>query len=120
MSTNSTLLCLHQDPVQWTLEEGCKPKLPERTIKSVDALVTKSNGVHVPWAIVHSVLNVEFAQRLEAKVRAEPPAPLPRPENPGEGLDRSKTNPPQPATDDKDAPLSPGVWTSILDGSIGF
>ncbi len=34
-------------------------ELPEGALKSVDALVTKSDGAHFLWATVHFILNVK-------------------------------------------------------------
>src|ERR1700690_305996 len=42
-------------------------ELPDGALKSVDALVTKSDGAHFLCATIHSVLHVKPAQRLEAK-----------------------------------------------------
>ncbi len=38
-------------------------ELPDGALKSVDALVTKSDGVHFLWATVHFVINVKPTQR---------------------------------------------------------
>ena len=40
-------------------------ELTDGTLKSVDALVTKSDGPHFLWATVHFILNVKPAQHLE-------------------------------------------------------
>jgi DNA-binding response OmpR family regulator len=42
-------------------------ELPAAALKSVDALVVKSDGAHFLWATVHFVLNVKPAQRHKAK-----------------------------------------------------
>ncbi|MGA3348143.1 MAG: response regulator [Candidatus Sulfotelmatobacter sp.] len=47
--------------------------LPDGALKSVDALVTKSDGAHFLWATVHFVLNVQPAQRLEEKLKPQIP-----------------------------------------------
>ena len=44
-------------------------ELPDGALKSVDALVTKSDGAHFLWATVHFVLTVKPSQRLEGAVR---------------------------------------------------
>ena len=49
-------------------------ELPAAALKSVDALVVKSDGVHFLWATVHFVLNVKPAQRHEAKLRSQAPS----------------------------------------------
>jgi DNA-binding response OmpR family regulator len=46
-------------------------ELPASALKSVDALVAKSDGAHFLWATVHFVLNVKPGQRREAGLRAK-------------------------------------------------
>jgi DNA-binding response OmpR family regulator len=46
-------------------------ELPEGSLKSVDALVTKADGPHFLWATVHFVLNVKPIQRKEGTLRAQ-------------------------------------------------
>jgi DNA-binding response OmpR family regulator len=91
-------------------------ELPTDALKSVDALVVKSDGPHFLLATVHFVLNVKPAQRHEAQKRTQTPAHLRR-------LGRARAgqgNPPQPATEGKDAPFSGEVWRSIRDGTVRF
>src|ERR1022692_3309863 len=45
-------------------------ELPEGALKSVDALVTKSDGPHFLWATVHFVLSVKPTQRGEETLTA--------------------------------------------------
>jgi DNA-binding response OmpR family regulator len=73
-------------------------ELPYDALKSIDALVTKSDGAHFLWATVHFVLNVKPAQSREAKLQS------------GTRL------PPVP----KDAPLSAREWKDIRAGTIRF
>jgi DNA-binding response OmpR family regulator len=40
-------------------------ELPDGALKSVDALVTKSDGAHFLWATIHFVLNVKPAKALK-------------------------------------------------------
>jgi DNA-binding response OmpR family regulator len=54
-------------------------ELTDGTLKSVDALVTKSDGPHFLWAAVHFILNVKPAQHLEGKLSDQTPARLRRP-----------------------------------------
>jgi CheY-like chemotaxis protein len=54
-------------------------ELPEGALKSVDALVTRSDGAHFLWATIHFVLNVKPARHLEAKLRSPVPVHLRRP-----------------------------------------
>jgi DNA-binding response OmpR family regulator len=53
-------------------------ELPEGPLKSVDALVTKSDGPHFLWATAHFVLNVKPTQRREGMLRAEKAAHIRR------------------------------------------
>ena len=48
-------------------------ELPDGALKSVDALVTKSDGAHFLWATVHFVLNVKPSLRDKAALRARTP-----------------------------------------------
>jgi response regulator RpfG family c-di-GMP phosphodiesterase len=73
-------------------------ELPDADLKSVDALVAKSDGAHFLWATVHFVLNVKPAQHREAKLRAQMPIHLRRPVSLREGADRRQTTAAQPST----------------------
>jgi len=177
MATQSTLLCIHRDPVQLSLlkengyeletatngSEGLRlfmsrpvdavvleyhlglldgatiadeikqvrpeipivmladhAELPADALKSVDALVDKSDGPYFLLATVHFVLNVKPAQHPVAQ-RRSPTTSHPR--RPGRSRERAKpgqANPPQLATDEKDTPFSREVWRSIRDGAIQF
>jgi len=116
MATNSTLLCIHRDPAQLRLlqEHGyelvtaaeikqVRPKvpivmladhleLPDGALRSVDALVAKSDGPHFLLATVHFVLNVKPAQNHDGKLGAETPAHRHRPGRPREGADRGQAD----------------------------
>jgi DNA-binding response OmpR family regulator len=70
-------------------------ELPEGALKSVDALVTKSDGAHFLWATIHFVLNVKPAKCLEAKLRAQAPIHLRRPCSSRERWNRCQSNPSQ-------------------------
>ena len=54
-------------------------ELPNGALKSIDALVTKSDGIHFLLAAVHFMLNVRPAQRRERGLRVQAPAHLRRP-----------------------------------------
>lgn len=43
--------------------------LPDDTLKSVDAIVTKSDGGHLLWATVHFILTVKLAKGHEGSLR---------------------------------------------------
>jgi CheY-like chemotaxis protein len=53
--------------------------LPDDAFKSVDALVTKSDGDHFLLATLHFVLSVKPAQRQQEKLRGPTPVHLRRP-----------------------------------------
>jgi hypothetical protein len=95
-------------------------ELPEGALKSVDALVTKSDGAHFLWATVHFVLNVKPALRLQAASTAQMPVRHRRPGNPLRGSYPGHGNLNQPALDERNAPFSPRVWRRILNGSVEF
>ena len=67
-------------------------ELPVDALKSVDALVAKSDGPHFLLATVHFVLHVKPAQRNEAKLRAQTPAHLQRPARSRGGTDCRPAN----------------------------
>jgi CheY-like chemotaxis protein len=64
--------------------------LPNGALKSVDAIVAKSDGPHFLLETVHFVMNVKPAQRHQGKLRAQTPAHLRRPGRSREGADRSR------------------------------
>ena len=67
-------------------------ELPDGALKSVDALVAKSDGPHFLLATVHFVLNVKPAQSHDGKLGAETPAHRHRPGRPREGADRGQAD----------------------------
>jgi CheY-like chemotaxis protein len=64
--------------------------LPDGALKSVDAIVAKSDGLHFLLETVHFVLNMKPAQRNQGNLRAQTPAHLRRPGRSREGADRSR------------------------------
>ena len=52
--------------------------LPDSALKSVDALLTKSDGAHLLWATVHFILTVKLAECQEGSLKAQTPTPLRR------------------------------------------
>ena len=92
--------------------------LPDDAFKSVDALVTKSDGAHFLLATLHFVLNVKPSQRQPEKLRA--PVHFRRTGRSRAGSGRRSANAPQLAIDKTNAPFSPRVWRSIRDGIIQF
>lgn len=77
-------------------------ELPDGALKSVDALVVKSDGMHFLWATVHFILNVKVGRGHEREMRAEAPAQLRR----GRRASRTRGGrpAPRPGTDQNDAP----------------
>jgi DNA-binding response OmpR family regulator len=98
--------------------------LPSDALKSVDALVVKSDGPHFLLATVHFVLNVKSAQHHKVQLRAQAPAHVRRLGRARSGASSGQvTSPqsaPQSATDAKDAPFSGEVWRSIRNGTVEF
>jgi CheY-like chemotaxis protein len=95
-------------------------ELPEEALKSVDALVTKADGVHFLWATIHFILNVKPAKRPAGDLETRTPTRLRRPGGSRAWSERGWATPPDTATGDRDAPFSPCVWSSIWNGSIEF
>ena len=84
-------------------------ELPDGALKSVDALVTKSDGAHFLWATVHFILNVKPNPCEQATLNTQVPIRHRRPESYRRGADRSQANSSHRATDHRDAPFSPRV-----------
>ena len=83
-------------------------ELPEGALKSVDAVVAKSDGVHFLWAALDFVVNVKPSQNLDG-VRQ-----ISRRRKAG----RSKTL--ALAEGNRERPFSPELWQSISNGTIQF
>ncbi len=95
-------------------------EFPVTALKSVDALVVKSDGVHFLWATVHFVLNVKPAQSDEANRRSQTPSHRRRPAKSRGGRQRAQAISSHLATAEKDTPFSLEVWRSIRDGTLQF
>jgi DNA-binding response OmpR family regulator len=81
--------------------------LPADTLKSIDALVVKSDGIHFLLATVHFVLKVKpFQSHAAAAVPARPRNTVPS------LTDLTAFN--------HDAPFSPKVWRNIRNGTLQF
>lgn len=94
-------------------------ELPEGALKSVDAIVTKSDGPHFLWATVHFVLSVKPTQHRKETLRAQKTTHLRRTGRYRVGaLDRQADAPLANAV--KDLPFSPGVWRGIQTGRVRF
>lgn len=93
--------------------------LPDGALKSVDALVIKSDGPHFLWATVHFVLNIKPDQRLEGKLNVHTP--------PGPRLGETRMHGRSKRSEslmlaqaDKQSPFSAELWKSIWNGTIRF
>jgi DNA-binding response OmpR family regulator len=91
--------------------------LPDGALKSVDALVTKSDGPHFLLATVHFVLKVKSARLSEERSRPQMPGHLPRPGRSAR-LAHHMHNTASP--DPKDAPFSAREWRDIRTGTVRF
>jgi DNA-binding response OmpR family regulator len=85
--------------------------LPDDALKSVDALVAKSDGPHFLLASLRSVLDVKPSQ-----TSIQPQAPR----TSWDGVERRQANTTQLATEEKNAPLSPTAWRGIRNGTVQF
>src|ERR1022692_796617 len=88
-------------------------ELPNGALKSVDALVVKSDGANFLLATVHFVLSVKPVRRDDGKPRVRIPAHLRRLGRSREGSTGLLTNAPHAAMSEKDMPFPPGVWRAI-------
>jgi DNA-binding response OmpR family regulator len=92
-------------------------ELPDGTLKSVDAIVTKADGPHFLWAAIHFLVNIKPYRSLGGKnhVRA-------RQHSFGETQNRRTAKQSQvPALeDDTKSPFSADVWKSIRKGIVQF
>ncbi len=95
-------------------------ELPDGALKSVDAIVVKSDGAHFLWATVHFVLNVKPLRLREQKLRTQAPAHPRRSGGSREGANSVRINTPEFATEEKGALFSPRVWRSIRNGTVQF
>jgi DNA-binding response OmpR family regulator len=94
-------------------------ELPDGALRSVDALVTKSDGPHFLWATVHFVLTVKPTLRKEGKLRAQT-VRLQRFGSSREAVSERQSNAPHYTVNAKDVPFSPGVWRKIRTGQVNF
>ena len=88
-------------------------------LKSVDALVAKSDGPHFLLATVHFVLNVKPARHQEGQPRSPTSIHPRRSGKSREGAKRRQAKI-HSAADERDAPFSPRMWQSIRNGTVQF
>jgi DNA-binding response OmpR family regulator len=94
-------------------------ELPEDALKSVDALVAKSDGPHFLLATLHSVLSLNRA-RHQRERKAQTPVRLRHLGKLSGGPETQQAGSAESGTDEKASPFSPKVWRSIWDGTIEF
>ena len=95
-------------------------ELPDGALKSVDALVTKSDGVHFLMATVHFLLSVRPARSRKKSLGGQTRVHLRHPGRPRGGAAALPANAARAAMHEMDLPLSPRVWRSIRNGKIQF
>ena len=94
-------------------------EFPDGALKSVDAIVTKTDGPHFLWATVHFVLNAKPVGSGEAQRSLETNAFLRPTVRPGKLLARrNKTA--GCKNDEKDDPLTPRQGRGIRNGTLRF
>ncbi len=92
-------------------------ELPEGALKSVDAVVAKSDGPHFLWAAVDFVVNVKPTRSFDQEVNA---ASEQEPRRSTTSCHKGERKALAAAQRDKNTPFTPGLWQSILDGTIRF
>ena len=92
-------------------------EIPSHALKSVDALVVKSDGPHFLLATVHFFLNVLPAKSHE-RARLKPSTHLRRPSRSRGGTSHSSPSIPGPVNEENDAPFSREIWRGIRNGTI--
>ena len=90
---------------------------PDGALRSIDALVTRSDGAHFLWATVHFVMSVKPTQAREQKLRTRAPGDRGRYDSslaPANPLHTKAV----PALND--SPFSAKEWRSIRTGAVRF
>jgi DNA-binding response OmpR family regulator len=97
-------------------------ELPAGALKSVDALVNKSDGAHFLWASVHFVLSAKATQACERRSRTEAPGRVRRLGRSAEQADdlqaKASPAPMDPPFSAED--FSAEEWRSIRTGIVRF
>jgi DNA-binding response OmpR family regulator len=97
-------------------------ELPDVSFGSIDAIVTRSDGMHFLLATIHFVLNVKPARRMEGKHKSKLARDIRRPKVAGERIDDAAplSERAEQVVDRGILPFSPGMWESIWDGTLQF
>jgi DNA-binding response OmpR family regulator len=92
-------------------------ELPNTALKSVDALVTKSDGAQFLLATVHSVLKGKPTQGSKGKLGTPVPG---RPQPLGRFAGQAHNFPAEASPGPQDAPFSAEEWRKIRTGTVRF
>jgi two-component system nitrogen regulation response regulator NtrX len=95
-------------------------ELPDGALKSVDAVVTKSDGAHFLLATVHFMLNVRPAQVAGAGAGAKIKPQTTRHFRATLVTDGSQSISSKSPAEEKNTPFSPKVWRNIRNGTVQF
>jgi DNA-binding response OmpR family regulator len=95
-------------------------QLPVDALKSVDALVAKSDLAKSLLETVHSVLNAQPVRGYHVKLRTETPARPRRLAKCWDGVERRQVILIELATEEKQVPFSRKTWRSIRNGRVQF
>jgi DNA-binding response OmpR family regulator len=95
-------------------------EVPVADLKSIDALVAKSDGAHILFATIHFMLSARSAQQLDKNLTTQTRRRLSDARDSGEGALDMKANPCAAAVELRDVPFSRSVWLSIWNGNIQF
>jgi CheY-like chemotaxis protein len=94
-------------------------EFPDGALKSVDAIVTKTDGPHFLWATIHFVLNAKPGGSGEAQRSLQTNAFLLPGGRPGKLLARrNKTG--GRRNDERADPFTPREWRGIRNGTLRF
>ncbi len=93
-------------------------ELPDGALKSVDALVAKSDGPHFLLAAVHFVLHVKPKQRREEESKSQTPSPFFRNGRSGRTRQHAHSETGQSVPSDMEASFSQKVWRDIRSGKV--
>jgi DNA-binding response OmpR family regulator len=94
-------------------------ELPDGALKSVDAIVTKSDGAHFLWATVHFVLNAKPAVPEKGLGTPQTTAHLRLTGRSENGLAR-RHKASEGKDEEKARPFPPRVWRGIRNGNLQF
>lgn len=94
-------------------------EFPDGALKSVDAIVTKTDGAHFLWATVHFVLNAKSAGSGEAERSLQTNAFLRLTGRPWRGKAHKNENTAHKHAE-RAEPFTPREWRNIRNGTLRF